>query len=42
MEDDAKKALAAIGIIVGMIVVGEHAYNQEKSMFSALVRVIRG
>ena len=42
MDEDAKKAIAAVGIVTAMFLIGEHAYNQEKSLYSQLMRMLRG
>jgi hypothetical protein len=42
VDDDMKKALAAAGIVATMFFIGEHAYNQEKSLYSKLMRMLRG
>jgi hypothetical protein len=41
VDDDIKKAIAVAGIVATMFLVGEHAYNQEKSLYSKLMRMLR-
>jgi hypothetical protein len=42
MDDDMKKAVATVGIVAAMFLIGEHAYNQEKSLYFKLMRMWRG
>jgi hypothetical protein len=42
MDEDMKKAVATIGIVAAMFLIGEHAYNQEKSLYSKLKLMWRG
>jgi len=42
MDDDIKKAAVTVSIVAAMFLIGEHAYNQEKSHYSKLMRMWRG
>jgi hypothetical protein len=42
MDDDIKKAAVTVSIVAAMFLIGEHAYNQEKSLYSKLMRMWRG
>lgn len=36
MDDDAKKLIAVIGTVATMFIIGEHAINQERSLWTRL------